>query len=251
MILAGQLAGRELLLNWHPDSRHLVLLLDGRVMARSGGRSGNPRVILGPAAREDVDLDHLSVTLDELSAVTLDVRIALASSRGGSEPAPTANDSADIAQVGAVCATCGGPMIVSGPLIEPSTCPNCTVKRMDCDRLAIAFQLVTMADGPSRSLADSPRRGHRFVRYADDGNVYVKTERAGRGGRSARLAIVPVAVQHRAGRARLGAWPEEQDAANKLITAWAKLEKVVGAANTRPRAAGSNSPRMGSNARSC
>jgi len=24
------------------------------------------------------------------------------------------------------------------------------------------------------------RRGHRFVRYADDGNVYVKTERAGR-----------------------------------------------------------------------
>jgi hypothetical protein len=130
-------------------------------MARTGGRSGNPQIVLGPAAKEDFDLEHLSVMLDDLSALTLDVRIALASSRGGSEPAPTANASADIAHVNAVCATCGGSMIVPGPLIEPTTCPNCTVKRMDCDRVGIAFQLVTISDQLGRCLAETPRSASR------------------------------------------------------------------------------------------
>ena len=108
MILVGEFAGRELHLNWHPQSGHLVLLLDGRVMARTGGRSGNPQIVLGPAARENFDLEHLSVMLYDLSALMRDLRIALASSRGDSEPAPTAKESAEIAHVGAVCATCGG-----------------------------------------------------------------------------------------------------------------------------------------------
>lgn len=156
MILAGEFAGREIHLYWQPLSGYLVLLLDGRVMARTGGRSGNPAIVPGPAAREDFDLEHLSGLLHDLSALTLDVRIALASSRRGSQQEPTANESTDITHAGAVCATCGGSMIVPGPLIEPTTCPNCTVKRMDSDRLGIAFQLVTMGDDLSRRLAGSP-----------------------------------------------------------------------------------------------
>jgi hypothetical protein len=157
MIFAGEFAGRELHVSWNPQSGHLVLLLDGRVMARTGGRSGNPRIVLGPAAREDFDLEQLSVTLEGLSALTRDVRIALASSRGGAQPAPTANESAGISHVGAVCATCGEPMILPGPLIEPTTCPNCTVTRMDRDRLGIAFQLISITDQLERRLAQTPR----------------------------------------------------------------------------------------------
>lgn len=156
MILAGKVAGRELLLQWDPQTGHLTVLLDGRVMARSGGRSGHPQIVRGPAAREDFDLAHLTVTLDNLSAATLDVRAALASSRRGSKPAPT-KDAADITYVGCACATCGGSMILPGPLIEPTTCSNCTVKRMDSDRLGIAFHLVTGAALLRQWLADNPQ----------------------------------------------------------------------------------------------
>jgi hypothetical protein len=156
MMLVGELAGRELLLNWHPESGHLVLLLDGRVVVRTGGRSGNPRLVRGPAATEGFDLDQLSVMLDDLNALTLDLRTALASSSGGSKRAPTTPQSADLAHVGAMCFTCAQPMILPGPLTEPTTCPNCTVKRMDRDRLGIAFQLITIAGELSRCLPEAP-----------------------------------------------------------------------------------------------